>query len=238
MYVIKHINEDASNNPNDADIWMDVDGTVYDKKLLLGILNIALKDLSSTYSSIYSALGHVNVDYVSSSNVRTMATDGDSIFISPKFVTYFIDKYGPKEAAQIVEYVLIHECFHILYNHCYEHMTEMSKFPDADVVNMAQDFQINYDIENFILGSKGTPVFKGLTKKAGGLYDEKYGGKMWQKIYPEIFEDGVLVPRLPKQQTPPEWKQGFSDGYAEVIEELRKQKLIEQCQILNKMFIK
>lgn len=230
MYIIKHGNNLNESLSEDDSVWRDELGNVYNKKRLIGVLNEAMKNIARNHIAVYNVMKHVNVEYVSSPLVRTMATDGDSIFVSPKFVHKLCERYKG-EAIKVVEFVLVHEAFHIIMNHCYEHATSFMQFPDPTVVNMAQDYQINYIIEKFLVGPDGSRDYEGCTNKANGLYDEKYKGKVWQKLYDEVAKEKPLSSAGVKEKTSAEWKNGFADGYADVLNELRKQKVIEQCQI-------
>ena len=107
-------------------------------------------------------------------------------------------------------------------------MANLDKYSDAEIVNMAQDYEINYTIENFMRQGPGTAPFKGITDALGGCYSDEFGkkGLTWEEIYDK-------VPRQKRtkvlEKTSDEWKKGFADGYAEVMAKLRKESLVEKC---------
>lgn len=205
--------------------YLKPDGTYVDMALLVATLEAVEQDIASNFPAVYAVLSRKDVLFTDSPHIRTMATDGVSIFINPIFMELMLENCG----AGAVEYIIIHECFHVLFDHCKQHEINETKYHDGYKVNCAQDYEINYVIENFLFQGTDTP-FKGMTEVAGGLINDDYGkeGLTWEEIYP-------LCPSrrfdIEKQSVPDEWKDGFKDGFNEIIKDLRKQNLIENLVI-------
>ena len=237
MYVIKYKKNIKVSRLNEAhepqsanNIWLKSDGTPVNMDLVVMVVEAAMQDLAQYFPSVEKIMKHKDIIYTDNPRVRTMATDGVSIFINPAFAEHLItmdEEEGPK----YLEFVLIHEALHILFDHCHKHMESLDKFSDAEKVNMAQDYEINYTIENFMRQGPGISPFKGVTNKLEGCYNDEFGkkGLTWEEIYdkiPNIKRKKRLKP------TSDEWKRGFADGYAEIINKLRKQSLIEKCVMM------
>ena len=238
MYVVKYtnkidvsrLNENQSTKSirfNDESKWIKCDGTEVNKELVLTVFEAVFQDLFKNHRSIEEVIRHKDIIFTDNPYVETFATDGVSIFINPAYAEYLINKneeYGPT----YVEFVLIHEALHVLFDHCNQHKANVDKFSDPEKVNYAQDYEINYTIENFLREGMGTTPFKGKTKEIGGLYNDEFGrkGLTWEEIYsqlPAIRREKKIKPTSDK------WKEGFADGYYEIINKLRKQRLIERC---------
>lgn len=231
MYVVKYTNKiDVSRlneNQSTKSIWVKSDGTVVDMDLVTTVIEAVMQDLNKNFRSIEEVIRHKDIIYTDDPYIETMATDGVSIFINPAYAEYLINK-DENNGPLYVEYVLTHEALHILFDHCNQHNANVDKFSDPEKVNYAQDYEINYTIENFLREGMGTTPFKGKTKEIGGLYNDEFGrkGLTWEDIYsqlPAIQREKKLKPTSDK------WKEGFADGYAEIINKLRKQSLIEKC---------
>ena len=232
MYVIKYTDtpietsrlfESQSGNP----IWIKKDGTAVDMDTVVMVVEAVMQDLAQYFPSVERIMKHKDIIYTDNPYVPTMATDGVSIFINPAFAEQLINMDEDK-GPLYVEFVLIHEALHILFDHCNKHMENLDKYSDAEIVNMAQDYEINYTIENFMRQGPGTAPFKGITDALGGCYSDEFGkkGLTWEEIYDKI-------PRQKRtkvlEKTSDEWKKGFADGYAEVMAKLRKESLVEKC---------
>lgn len=225
MIVIKHrINEAYIKPPKDK-IWVKQDGSVVDIDLVNTIIEAVIQDLGVNYPSVETVIKHKDLILTDNPYVTTMATDGVSIFINPAFVEYLLN-LDENEGALFVEYVFIHEALHILFDHCYKHMSNLDKFSDAEKVNQAQDYEINYIIENFLREGVSSAPFKGKTEKIGGLINNEFGkkGLTWEEIYdriPKIVREKQLAPTTEK------FKEGFKEGFDEIMDELRKKNLVE-----------
>lgn len=226
MIIIKHskINEGFVKPLKDK-IWVKQDGSVIDIETINTIMDAVIQDLGANYPSVEAVLKHKDIVLTDNPYVQSMATDGISIFVNPAFVEYLLN-LDENEGALFVEYVFIHEALHVLFDHCFKHATQSDKFSDAEKVNYAQDYEINYIIENFLREGLNTAPFKGKTEKIGGLYNESYGkkGLTWEEIY-EILPNIQRSKSLAK--TSDKFKDGFKEGYDEVIAELRKNNKID-----------
>lgn len=210
-------------------IWVKSDGTSVDMNMVTMVVDAALQDLAANYPSVEKILKHKDIIYTDHPQITTMATDGVSIFINPAFAEYLI-KMG-NDGPKYLEFVLIHEALHVLFDHCGKSKNTMDKFSDFEKINLAQDYEINYIIENFMREGLGSASFKGVTNQIGGCYNEEYGkkGLTWEEIYdqiPKITRQKQLMP------TSDEWKKGFTEGYKKAMDSLRKRNLVEQCVMM------
>jgi predicted metal-dependent peptidase len=96
--------------------------------------------------------------------VETQATDGFNLFVNPQF-TYNLDMTGKV-------FVLAHELMHCVLNHM-----RRGKGHDAMKSNIAADYEVNAWINDVGLIRAET------MKKIGALYDSKYSGWGYEKIY-------------------------------------------------------
>lgn len=230
MIIIKNKKENLIPSLNESlgggKVWIKQDGTPVDMEIVEDTLEAAIQDLAINYPSIESVIKHKDLIFTDNPYVPTMATDGVSIMMNPAFCEYLINEFGPIS----LEYVLIHECLHILFDHCAKHQENLDKYSDDEKVNYAQDYEINYVIENFMREGLGEKSFEGITEQIGGLYNEEYGkkGLTWEEIYP-------ILPSIKrtntKRATSSEWKRGFSDAYSDFLDEMRKKKMIESYDI-------
>lgn len=227
MIIVKHKNYNDHLNESQINVdkkWEKLDGTFVDMKKVSTIVEAILQDFASNFPSAGKVFLHKDIIYTDDPNVETMATDGISIFVNPGYIEHLIDDFGPAHA----EFVLIHEAMHVLFDHCTQFRSKMNEFPDFLRVNMAQDYEINYIIENFMREGIGAMPFKGTTKDLHGCYDDAFSGMTWEEIYKTIpSEKREYAPK----ETTDEWKRGFSDGYMSIMKELKKQNLIERYEI-------
>ena len=235
MYVIKYIDLPIDNSrlfesQSGTAIWVKKDGSVVNMDDVVIVVDAVIQDLGQRFPSIEQIIKHKDIIYTDNPYIRTMATDGVSIFINPAFVEDLLKK-DENNGPLYVEYVLIHEALHILFDHCNKHAANRDKYSDADLVNRAQDYEINYTIEKFMRPGPGPSPFKGITNILHGCYDDKFGkkGLTWEEIYGELPKN---VRKKVLEKTSDEWKKGFSDGYAEVISKLRKENLVEKCVMM------
>lgn len=230
MIIIKNKKETFAPSLNEAlgggKTWIKADGTPVNMEMVEDVLEAAIQDLSINYPSIETVLKHKDLIFTDNPFIETLATDGISIMMNPAFCEYIIDKFGPIS----FEYVLIHECLHILFDHCGKHHENLDKYSDAEKVNYAQDYEINYVIENFIREGLGEKSFEGLANAMGLFYSEEYGkkGLTWEEIYSVLPDIKRKVVRTP---TSPEWKKGFADAYNDFLKEAKKSKMIESYEI-------
>lgn len=96
--------------------------------------------------------------------VETQATDGYNLFVNPQF-TYNLDMTGKV-------FVLAHEIMHCVLNHM-----RRGKGHDPKKSNIAADYEVNNWIADVDLIRPAT------MQKIGALYDKKYSGWGYEKIY-------------------------------------------------------
>lgn len=96
--------------------------------------------------------------------VETQATDGYNLFVNPQF-TYNLDMTGKV-------FVLAHEIMHCVLNHM-----RRGKGHDPMKSNIAADYEVNAWINDVGLIRSAT------MSKLGALYDSKYSGWGYEKIY-------------------------------------------------------
>ena len=96
--------------------------------------------------------------------VETQATDGYNLFINPQF-TAGLDLTGKV-------FVMAHEIMHCVLNHM-----RRGKSHDPKKSNIAADYEVNCWINDIGLIQAST------IQKLGALYDKKYSGWGYEKIY-------------------------------------------------------
>ena len=233
MYIIKYIKDKyvllESVQDYDEKPWIDSDGNIYDISMIKKCVNEAVNEAIHDFPALGSILGNVNISPVNDIDIYTFATDGNSIVYSPKFAQHLIDMGGG--GSFYIEYVLLHEALHILFNHCEQGMKEYKDHPDHELCNIATDYEVNYTLENYLrIPGEDYQPFKGVTHEEGikGYYDDKFADMLWEDIYNEL---SPVDKKAEKQKTSDEWKKGFIDGYKEILEDLRNKKLIEQYNV-------
>lgn len=96
--------------------------------------------------------------------IPTQAVDGKHLFINPQF-TYNLDLTGKV-------FVLAHEIMHCVLNHL-----RRGKSHDPEKSNIAADYEVNITLEEMGL------VKSDVMLKLKALYDKKYSGWGYEKIY-------------------------------------------------------
>lgn len=96
--------------------------------------------------------------------VKTQAVDGKHLFINPQF-TANLDLTGKV-------FVMAHEILHCVLNHI-----RRGKAHDPEKSNIAADYEVNASLVDMRL------VKPDVIKKLGALYDPKYAGWGYEKIY-------------------------------------------------------
>lgn len=146
----------------DYDTIVCPDGQVIDMQKLLeeqARARAALSHLCPGWGGLISKLKQVYTFRVS-----TQATDGFNIYINPQF-TNNLDFTGKV-------FVMAHELVHCLLNHM-----RRGKGHDQKLSNIAADYETNLFIEDQGL------VKSSVMTKLGALYDQKYRGWGYEKIY-------------------------------------------------------
>ena len=108
--------------------------------------------------------------------VQTQAVDGKHLFINPQF-TANLDLTGKG-------FVMAHEIMHCVLNHI-----RRGKSHDPEKSNIAADYEVNITLEEMKL------VKADVMQKLGALYDKKYKGWGYEKIYddnPKGAGDGSM----------------------------------------------
>lgn len=97
-------------------------------------------------------------------HVKTQATDGYNLFMNPQF-TYNLDLTEKV-------FVMAHEIMHCVLNHM-----RRGKSHDPKKSNIAADYEVNCWINDIGL------IKSSIIEKMGALYDKKYSGWGYEKIY-------------------------------------------------------
>lgn len=125
-------------------------------------IRFCIAQLISRYGFFANVLFHLRIKV--SDKVKTMATDGKSIIINPKWTLKLTDDE--------VIFVLCHECMHCLLHHFARTGTRNHK-----LANYAQDYAIN-----LLLTGIGV-----MPKKV--LYDERFKDMGFEQIYDILYEE-------------------------------------------------
>ena len=210
--------------------FMTAYGKIINLEDIKDVVDACLDDISANCRSLYEIFRKKNIIYTDNPHIRTMATDGRSIYINPAFADLLINNspLGP----QGVEFVLVHEALHVLLDHVikYARMKDQG-FGDHNRANRAQDCEVNYIIEYLLFDNDGNPLFdEGTTNELKGMINKEWGdkGMTWEEMYPLIPANNLKP--LEKKKMSPEWNKGFIDGYNEYLKELRKNNLIERYE--------
>lgn len=209
--------------------WISNKGEVVDMESVKETIEYALSDLIKHFpNSVGEILQRKTILLTDNPYIRTMATDGVNIFISPFYVNRIMKNPKLKsKSIQAVAYVLAHEALHVIFRHTYEEQTDDTR-NDHSKCNASQDCQINLYIEKAL---NKVYDFKGVSNELGALIDDYYRNKHWTTIYDSLDKDHPwLQPESPKK-TSPNFKKGFTDGYNYVMSALRKNKLVESHEI-------
>lgn len=146
----------------DYDTIVCPDGQVIDMNKLLDDQQRAEAGLVHIMSFFGGFIGKLRKIYTF--KVETQATDGYNLFINPQF-TYNLDMTEKV-------FVLAHEVMHCVLNHM-----RRGKNHDHKKSNIAADYEVNAWIADIGLIRAET------IKKLGALYDKKYVGWGYEKIY-------------------------------------------------------
>lgn len=175
MKEVKNINEAG---PNGDVSWMGTDGKGkrwedYDTIVCPDGQIIDMNKLLDDQQRAIAGLVHImpffggfvsKLRTIYTFRVETQATDGFNLFVNPQF-TYNLDMTGKV-------FVLAHELMHCVLNHM-----RRGKGHDSMKSNIAADYEVNAWINDVGLIRSET------MKKIGALYDKKYSGWGYEKIY-------------------------------------------------------
>lgn len=173
--IVNNINEAGPNGDvswmgkdNNGKRWEDYDtivcpdGQVIDMNKLLDDQQRAIAGLVHIMPFFSGLVTKLRVIYTF--KVQTQATDGYNLFVNPQF-TYNLDMTGKV-------FVLAHEIMHCILNHM-----RRGKNHDPEKSNIAADYEVNAWINDVGLIRSAT------MQKIGALYDKKYSGWGYEKIY-------------------------------------------------------
>ena len=147
----------------DYDTILCPDGTIIDMQNLLEEqerAKAALTHLAPALGGLMSKLR-----FIYTFRVSTQATDGYNLFVNPWFTATKLDFTGKV-------FVMAHEIMHCLLNHMrrgHGHNPELS--------NIAADYEVNATLVDIELVKAAT------IQKIGALYNKKYTGWGYEKIY-------------------------------------------------------
>ena len=105
-----------------------------------------------------------SLDYRETDQCKTMATDGECLFVNPDFAAKITDEE--------MRGVIAHECLHVMLKH---HARRGQR--DAKRWNVAADYAINTELTK-----------DGFKLPAGGLVDPQYDGMSAEQIYDRLPE--------------------------------------------------
>lgn len=242
-------NKLASVDINDANFVITNAGKLINMDRVKAILGSAMQELIKNVDKMlaqYFAAMRINYTF----KLNTFAVDGKILYINPEFLINLYSMPEPFGDIQMVAYVLLHECFHILYDHCNDKKgIEISSRSekDKDLVNEAMDYQINWVIEHSTFAPDASTglmdyPFEGYTRMCHGCIDDRFKYMDWPQIYeilkreskPKDTDKGIDIEEAkpePKKMSQ-EWYDGFMEGLNKKISQLRSDKLIEStCKI-------
>jgi len=253
--------EERIPNFRDLDYVIGPDGTIYQPKFIMALVNNASDILMEiTQGTITKYLGALPILYTF--NVPTMATDGKFIYINPGFVMELYKMTG--ETVMGISFVLLHEVYHNLFLHMQREQADPAHFTDHDRANDAQDYEINLvieqsfpdmrdpktakeedgdDYEVFNPDGSRVQIFDGVTKMCHGLINEKFAGMPWEDIYDKLTSkdrsnqsgDDDNEDKDKDEDAPIKMSDDFNDGYRngwnDAIRELRAQGLVESITV-------
>lgn len=211
--------------------FMTASGKILNMEDIKDVVSWSLDQIAANCRGLNQIYKKKNIIYTDNPRIRTMATDGRSVYINPAFVDLLIsnDDLGPEAVA----FVLIHEALHVLLEHTLKYGIMKDKgFGDHVRANRAMDCEVNYIIEYLLFDNDGNPLFdEGITQRCKGWINKEWGDKAmtWEEIYPMIPAERMKP--LEKKKMSDKWNKGFIDGYNEYLKILRSKNLIERCYV-------
>lgn len=171
MEDLKKINESFGDRDKNGKKWEDYDtivcpnGQIIDMNKLLDEQQRAKAALVHIIPYFGAFINRLKPIYTFM--IQTQAVDGKHLFINPQF-TYNLDLTGKV-------FVLAHEIMHCVLNHI---RRGISHNPEKS--NVAADYEVNSTLEEMGL------VKANVMQKLNALYDKKYAGWGYEKIYDSI----------------------------------------------------
>lgn len=166
--IVRKINESFGERDANGKMWEDYDtivcpdGQVIDMVKLLDEqqrAKAALVHIIPYFSGFINKLMPIYTF-----KIPTQAVDGKHLFINPQF-TYNLDLTGKV-------FVMAHEIMHCVLNHL-----RRGKAHNPERSNVAADYEVNVTLEEMKL------IKADVMQKLGALYDKKYAGWGYEKIY-------------------------------------------------------
>ena len=260
-FIGKNINEGFGNGNSsfrDYEYVIGPDGTVYDTKQIIGLVNVACDLLIDiTQGTIAEFLVALPIIYTF--QVDTMATDTEYIYINPGFVLKLLDDCDRSPAG--IAFVILHEVYHNVFMHHAREAADPKRFSDHDKANAAQDYEINWVIEHSFPdmrsdvewdhddpddspfeedGVTRKQIMGGVTKACNGLIDPKYANMVWEDIYDKLDADSAAIAKSDKDEPEineitmsDDFNAGYKDGWNDAIRELRAKGLVESVKYLG-----
>ena len=257
-FIGKNINEgfgDGNSSFRDYEYVIGPDGTVYDTKQIIGLVNVACDLLIDiTQGTIAEFLVALPIIYTF--QVDTMATDTEYIYINPGFVLKLLDDCDRSPAG--IAFVILHEVYHNVFMHHAREAADPKRFSDHDKANAAQDYEINWVIEHSFPdmrsdvewdhddpddspyeddGVTRKQIMEGVTKACHGLIDPKYANMVWEDIYDKLDDvpetSNGDEPEINEITMSDDFNAGYKDGWNDAIRELRAKGLVESVKYLG-----
>lgn len=233
---------------DEADLVIDPDGNIISMVKVRSIIGDAIDGLATMVDqSLAEYIANMSIVYTYN-NCPTFQTDGKRIAINPTFCMniYQAGADGTPDGEDnkgliYVAYVLLHELFHVMLGHCEDPRVIDLVYKGSlenDRVNYSMDAVINWMIENSSYDADDNYFFKGVTKECGGVINEMYNMMDWPEVYEKVPDEEVMrdmdsvvfkhIDPIPNGMTD-DWYNGFIDGYNEMLDMLKKQRLIESA---------
>lgn len=239
---------DSNLKMDEADLVIDPDGNIINMVKVRSIIGDAIDGLATMVDqSLAEYIANMNIVYTYN-NCPTFQTDGKRIAINPTFCMNIYQAGADKtpdgednKGLIYVAYVLLHELFHVMLGHCEDPRVIDLVYKGSlenDRVNYSMDAVINWMIENSSYDADDNYFFKGVTKECGGVINEMYNMMDWPEVYDKVPDEEVMrdmdsvifkhIDPIPNGMTD-DWYNGFLDGYNEMLDMLKKQRLIESA---------
>lgn len=233
---------------DEADLVIDPDGNIINMVKVRSIIGDAIDGLATMVDqSLAEYIANMSIVYTYN-NCPTFQTDGKRIAINPTFCMniYQAGADGTPDGEDnkgliYVAYVLLHELFHVMLGHCEDPRVIDLVYKGSlenERVNYSMDAVINWMIENSSYDADDNYFFKGVTKECGGVINEMYNMMDWPEVYEKVPDEEVMrgmdsvvfkhIDPIPNGMTD-DWYNGFIDGYNEMLDMLKKQRLIESA---------
>ena len=237
---------DTNLKMDEADLVIDPDGNIINMVKVRSIIGDAIDGLATMVDqSLAEYIANMTIVYTYN-DCPTFQTDGKRIAINPTFCMNIYQAGADKtpdgednKGLIYVAYVLLHELFHVMLGHCEDPRVIDLVYKGSlenDRVNYSMDAVINWMIENSSYDADDNYFFKGVTKECGGVIDEMYNMMDWPEVYEKVPDEDVMrdmdsvvfkhIDPIPNGMTD-DWYNGFLDGYNEMLDMLKKQRLIE-----------